>query len=92
MSIHIQILDSSGQWKEIATIIPRTYWATDIINLSNYLPNSKTELKIRLYFTASHKIDFIGLDISKQADIKIYKAQLILAKHSSEGLITSKNY
>jgi len=89
-SIHIQILDSSGQWKEIATIIPRTYWATDIINLSNYLPNSKTELKIRLYFTASHKIDFIGLDISKQADIKTYEAHLILAKHSSEGLITSK--
>jgi hypothetical protein len=85
MSIHIQVQDSEGNWTDIATIIPRTYWATDIIDISSYLPSSNTELKVRLYFTASHKIDYIGLDTTPQASIEIRQAKLISAFHSTQG-------
>jgi len=86
MSIHIQVQDPAGNWTDIATIIPRTYWATDIIDVSSYLPSrSNTELKVRLYFTASHKIDYVGLDTTPQASVKTYEANLISAIHSTQG-------
>jgi hypothetical protein len=88
MSIQVQVQDSAGNWIDVATIIPRTYWATDIIDISSYLPSSNTELKVRLYFTASHKIDYVGLDTSPQATIDAEKGTLVLAKHSDNGYVT----
>jgi len=85
-SIHIQVQDPAGNWTDIATIIPRTYWATDIIDVSSYLPScSNTELKVRLYFTASHKIDYVGLDTTPQASIEVHQALLLSAFHSTQG-------
>jgi len=85
VSIHIQVQDSGGNWTDIATIIPRTYWATDIIDVSSYLPSSNTELKVRLYFTANHKIDYVGLDTTPQASIEVHQAFLLSAFHSTQG-------
>jgi hypothetical protein len=90
MSIQVQVQDSAGNWIDVATIIPRTYWATDIIDISSYLPSSNTELKVRLYFTASHKIDYVGLDTSPQATIEIQEAELLSAMHSKDGDVTTK--
>jgi hypothetical protein len=88
-SIHVQIQNAKGNWTTIATIIPRTYWATDVIDISNYLPNFNSQLKIRLCFTASHKIDFIGLDTSPRTPLQIRNGTLIFAKHSTNGLVIS---
>jgi phosphoenolpyruvate carboxylase len=85
-SIHIQVQNENGQWKDIASVIPRAYWSTDIIDMSNYLPScSNTELKVRLYFTANHKIDYVGLDTTSQASVKTYEANLTSAIHSTQG-------
>lgn len=73
---------------DVVSIIPRTYWATEIINLSNYLPASR-DFKVRLYFTDKHKIDFVGLDITTQAQVDIEEAQLLLAYHSNDGNVTT---
>ena len=88
-SIHIQVLDSAGNWMDVAAIIPRTYWATEIIDLSSYLPSSG-EFKVRLYFTDRHKIDFAGLDTTSQAQIDVEQALLLLAYHSDYGIVTAK--
>jgi hypothetical protein len=85
-SIHIQVQNENGQWKDVASVIPRAYWSTDIIDMSNYLPScSNTELKVRLYFTANHKIDYVGLDTTPQASVKTYEANLTSAIHSTQG-------
>ena len=90
VSIHVQVSDSNGNWIDVATIIPRVYWATDIADLSTYLPNPDTDFKVRLYFTATHKIDFVGLDTSPQENYTMISAMPISAIHSTEGNVLSK--
>jgi hypothetical protein len=86
-SIHIQVLDSAGDWVDVVSIIPRTHWATEIVNLSSYVP-AIGDFKIRLYFTDNHKVDFVGLDTTPQAEISVEEAQLLLAYHSNDGNVT----
>jgi len=88
-SIYIQVLNSSESWVDVVSIIPRAYWATDIIDLSDYLP-SDGELVVRLYFTDNHRVDFVGLDTTPQAEIDVEDANLLLAYHSDEGFVTSE--
>ena len=87
-SIHIQVRDGSGDWSMVVTIIPRVYWSTEIVDLSDYLPDAEGSLKVRLYFTANHKIDFVGLDISPQSTINTQQGQLISAIQSVNGNVT----
>ena len=84
-SIHIQTHDSEGEWTTIAEVHPRVNWATQIIDLSDCLSDAEEELKVRLYFTANHKIDYVGLDLGKQADTKMQYATLVSSTHSKEG-------
>lgn len=88
--IKVQVLDSTGNWIDVTTISPRVYWATDIIDLSNYLSNTNEDIKIRLYFTNIHKIDYIGLDTTPQTEIHVTYSHLISAMHSEEGPVTFK--
>jgi len=88
-SIIIQVLNSSESWVDVVSIIPRAYWATDIIDLSEYLP-SDGALVVRLYFTDNHRVDFVGLDTTPQAEIDVEDAHLLWAYHSEEGTVTEK--
>jgi len=88
-SIHVQVLDSAGSWVDVVSIIPRSYWATEIVDLSSYLPDSG-DFKVRLYFTDCHKLDFVGLDTTPQAQISVQNAPLLLAYHSYDGVVTRK--
>jgi len=88
-SIRIQVLDSAENWVDVVSIIPRTYWATEIVDLSSYLPTTG-ESKVRLYFTDNHKVDYIDLDITPQAQIDVQDAQLLLAYHSDGGIMTTR--
>lgn len=89
-SIHVQIQDEDNSWNTVATLTSRVYWATEIIDMSEHLPDAKGNLKVRLYFTANHKVDFVGLDASLQAAVDIHEGQLISAIHSADGNVTAK--
>ncbi|NIR14552.1 MAG: hypothetical protein GWN86_11675, partial [Desulfobacterales bacterium] len=84
-SIHVQIQDDNGEWRDVASFIPRAYWSTDIINLSKFLKDEEGAIKVRLHFTAEHKLDYVGLDTSPQAKINIQYGELLSAIHTSEG-------
>lgn len=60
------------------------------MDLANHLPNPDGTLKIRLYFTGIHKIDYIGLDTTPEADYELHRAILISAIHSVEGNVRWK--
>jgi hypothetical protein len=89
-TVHIQVLNDTGNWETVGIIIPRVYWATEIVDLHNYLPNPNGDLKVRLYFTARHKIDYVGLDTSCQADYELHYANLVSAVHSTQGNVKSE--
>jgi len=86
--VNVQVLNATGCWNTVATFFTRTYWATDIINMTAYLPDPEGNLKVRLCFIANNKIDYIGLDTSPQSNIQVYEASLILAFHSEQGIVT----
>jgi hypothetical protein len=94
--VHIQIPNSSGNWYTIATIYTRLFWATDIVDLAQHLPDANGELKVRISFTSNDKIDFIGLDTSKQGEFETHHASMASAVHSNgtdvkEALTQSDN-
>lgn len=61
-----------------------------MVDLSNHLPNPDGTLKIRLYLTGIHKIDYVGLDTSPRANLNIIQTSAIAAKHSLNGDVTFK--
>lgn len=83
--VFIQTLNSTGHWHTRAVIHTRVYWSTDIIDLSEYLPDANGELKIRLQFVSNDKIDYVGLDTSRQDDYELQEANLVSANHSTQG-------
>jgi len=81
--VYVQIFNSTGAWQTISTIYTRLYWATDIIDLSEHLPDANGELKVRIVFTSYDKIDFIGLDTSKQGEFETHYVNMASAVHSN---------
>ncbi len=86
--IDIQVLNGSGQWYTVVRTAPRNYWAVEGVDLSSYVVKNR-DFKVRLLWTASHKLDFAGLDTTKQADYQVTYASLISATHSTQGDVTS---
>jgi len=84
-SVHVQVLNATGEWANVASFIPRAYWSTEIIDLSDYLADANGDIKARLYFTAHHSIDYVGLDTSKQGKFETCYANLATANHSRLG-------
>ena len=90
MCIHVQVLNEAGEWADRAILRTRNNWSTIIVDLTEYLPNPDGTLKIRLYFTGMHKIDYVGLDTTPQADYELHYAILMSAIHSVEGNVRWK--
>jgi len=84
-SIHAQVLDANGEWVDVASFIPRVYWAFDILDLYTHLPDVNGDIKVRLYFTANHKIDYVGLDTTKQGEFQLTHGTLATANHTRLG-------
>lgn len=83
--IHVQVLNETGDWTDATALRTRYHWSTLIVDLADYLPNPDGTLKIRLYFTGIHKIDYVGLDTTPQASIEVRQAKPISAIHSTQG-------
>jgi hypothetical protein len=90
MCIHVQVSNGTGEWTDVAIVRTRNHWSTIIVELADHLPNPDGSLKIRLYFTGVHKIDFVGLDTTPQEEYNIHEAPLIHAEHSEDGVVTFK--
>ncbi|MFQ5999794.1 MAG: hypothetical protein ACE5J6_03350, partial [Candidatus Bathyarchaeia archaeon] len=89
LCVHVQVLDAEG-WVEVAALRTRVTWSTQIVDLSGYLPDINGELKVRLYLTGIHKLDYVGLDTSKQDDFDLYYANLVSAVHSEQGSVKTE--
>lgn len=88
--IHVQVLNETSEWTDAAVLRTRQHWSTIIVDLADYLPNPDGTLKIRLYFTGIHKIDYVGLDTTPQADVTTFQTSAVRAIHSTWGRVTLK--
>jgi hypothetical protein len=83
--VYVQVAKPTGDWNTVAVFHTRTYWATDIINMTGYLPDANGDLKVRFCFVSTDKIDYVGLDTTPQANIEVHQAFLLSALHSTQG-------
>ncbi len=90
LSIHVQVQDQGGDWGDVAIIIPRVYFSTDVVDVSRYLPDPNGRFKVRLYFTSDHKLDYVGLDTSPQDSITTTELDTVSATHSWYGDVLQK--
>lgn len=88
--IYIQVQQAKGVWNTVATVIPRINYSTDIVDMSKFLPDAEGNLKVRLCFTADHKVDFVELDTSPQARLGVHTGQLVSAINSAAEDVTAK--
>jgi len=85
-----QTLNETGEWEDAAILRTRNCWSTTIVDLADYLPSPEGTVKIRLYMTGVHKIDFVGLDTTVGQEYTIMEATLFYAEHSESGKVTLK--
>jgi hypothetical protein len=83
--LYIQVLNSAQTWQTVATVYTWLYWSTDVIDMSNYLPDANGQLQIRISLTSADPIDFIGLDTTKQGKYELSYGNLATANHTRLG-------
>lgn len=87
--IHVQIKNAEGEWETSVIVSPRDYWATEAVDLSEYLVQSE-DFMVRLVWTSPHRLDYVGLDTTPQASITKTYTRPISAIHSIEGDVTNE--
>jgi hypothetical protein len=87
--INVQILDSSGNWQTVEVLHPRDFWGIEAVNMAAYA-QGKSDFKVRLLWTATHRLDYVGLDTSPPAQIKVSSISPTLAVHSTLGDVRAK--
>ena len=87
--IYVQVPDGSGGWQNVTVLNPRDYWSIEAVNMTAYLPQ-KGNFIVRLYWTQTHSLDFVGLDTSVQTPPQVTSAPPALAIHSTLGDVTQK--
>lgn len=85
-SIHIYIY--INQLPKIDTIHTRLDFYPDIVDLTPYISQIKDNLKIKLEFTAHHKVAFVGIDTTPPVPMKKRVYKLAQAIHSELGDVT----
>lgn len=88
MSIHVNLF-IDGEYREIDVLHTRNEFYPEAVDLTAYLPNLGGDtIKIKLDFTAPHKICFVGLDISIPVSVRGKIYPIISAKHIELGDVT----
>ncbi len=87
--LEVQVQNENGAWLTVETLHPRAYWGIEAANMTAYLPSDR-DFMVRLLWTATHRVDFVGLDTSAQASVTVNTAAPVLAIHSNMGPVTAK--
>jgi hypothetical protein len=87
--LDVQVQDANGVWQTVGSLHPRAFWSMEAVNMTTYLPPNG-DFIVRLLWTATHRVDYVGLDTSTQAQTTVSSARPILAVHSTMGVVTTK--
>ena len=87
--IDVQVPDSAGNWQTVEVMHPRDFWSMEAVNLAAYLPRD-SDFIIRLLWTAPHRLDYVGLDTSSEAPIKVTSVGPTVAVHSALGNVKAE--
>jgi hypothetical protein len=86
--IDVQVPDTNSSWRTVEILNPRDFWSMEAVNLTQYLPVSG-RLIVRLLWTQTHRLDFVGLDTSPPVAVNVSTASLKSAVRSALRNVTS---
>jgi hypothetical protein len=82
-SLHIYVLMNEKNWQKISVVHPHQFWDEWAVNIpQKYLDKVKGDLKVKIEWTKPHRVDFVGLDTSKQVVVVKSELPLLRAVHS----------
>lgn len=87
--IDVQLPDQTGEWQTVEVLHPRNFWSMEAVNLTAYVAENG-DLRVRLLWTATHRLDFVGLDTSLPARVNVISTPPILAVHSTLGNVRTE--
>ncbi len=88
-SIHVQMQNEMGEWYTIEEVHPRaSNFNNEIVNLQNQIEFGQS-LRIRLFWTDKHYLDFVGIDTSAPAPVRIKTLSITSAIDIDDNNITS---
>ena len=87
--IDVQVPNATGGWRTVDVLNPRDFWGIEAVNMTAYLP-ANGDFIVRLFWTQTHRLDFVGLDTSPPAPVQVSTASPTLAINSTMGDVTAK--
>jgi len=87
--IDVQVPDADDGWQTVEVLRPRDFWAVEAVNMTAYIP-ADGDFTVRLLWTATHRLDYVGLDTSSPAQVQVSSVSPILAVHSTMEDVTAK--
>jgi hypothetical protein len=78
--------DGVTKWVTRFLFTPHELWATNILDITNMLPDANGEYKLRFYFTKTHKVDFIGIDTTPEIDKYVHELAPVYARSGGDVL------
>jgi hypothetical protein len=87
--IDVQVPSANGGWQTVEVLNPRDFWSMEAVNMTAYLP-ANGDFVVRLLWTQTHRLDYVGLDSSSQAQVLVNSAPPVLAVHSTLGDVKAK--
>lgn len=67
----IQTENEAGEWETRIRFSPHEFWATNVFDITDLLPDGNGEYRLRFYFTDTHSIDYIALDTSEEVATEV---------------------
>jgi hypothetical protein len=87
--INVQVPDAGGGWRTAEVLSPRDFWSMETVKMTAYVPTDG-DFVVRLLWTAPHRLDYVGLDTSAQAQVRVSSAPPIMAIHSTLGDVRAR--
>ncbi len=76
-SLCLQRLNATGVWESVASLHPRLSWSKHMVNVSACVPDFNGTGQLRLLGVGGCDVDFVGLDISAEANCTVEQGTLV---------------
>jgi len=89
-SLHVFVLVNNKSWTEVGVVHPHQGWDEWAVAIPDkVLKKVKGDLKVKIEWTKDHRLDYVGLDTSKQEAVVVAELPLLKAAHSKDGDVLS---
>ncbi len=89
-SLYIYVWDNSSTWQLVSIVSPHEKWDIWAIDLTELVPKTGKELKVKLAWSTEHKLDYCLLDTSKQEPLAIKHLALLNAQGAKKDNVLAQ--